>query len=154
MPTFKVQGQVYHQVGLTSSATIDDDSKFLQIYFMGGEEAEVDQRCAISTGTQCEIILSLQTLFHEHNNLVILFKTALDQMPSDDYKVVIRADKRPTGEHERRFNAPTIDEVAIVMVGAEFERRDIILNRRDENLQSVAETHRSYDALQHPILFW
>ncbi|GFT76427.1 ATP-dependent DNA helicase [Trichonephila clavipes] len=75
-------------------------------------------------------------------------------MPADDYAVVIRADKRPVGQHERQFNAPTIDEVAIVIVGEEFESRDIILHRRSGDIQRVSETHRSYDGLQYPILFW
>lgn len=75
-------------------------------------------------------------------------------MPSDNHKIVIRADKTPAGEHARRFNAPTIDDVAIVIVGEEFQSRDIVLHRRNNQLQRVSETHRSYDALQYPILFW
>ncbi|GFV05307.1 ATP-dependent DNA helicase [Trichonephila clavipes] len=73
---------------------------------------------------------------------------------TDDYAVVIRADKRPVGQHERQFNALTIDEVAIIIVGEEFESRDIILHRRNGDIQQVSETHRSYDGLQYPILFW
>lgn len=132
----------------------DEDAKFLQIYFMGDDNAELDQRCGISTKTKREVIEELQTFFHEHNQLVRLFKTALDRMPSDDYRIVIRSDKTPSGEHERRFNAPTIDDVAIVMVGPAEKNRDIVLSRRDEQLQRVFDTHRSYDALQYPILFW
>lgn len=49
--------------------------------------------------------------------MIWLFKTALNRIPSDDNKVVIRAGKRPAGTHERQFNAATIDEVAIVIVG-------------------------------------
>lgn len=60
----------------------------------------------------------------------------------------------PAGEHARRFNAPTLDEVAIVIVGDEFKPRDIVLHRRDDRLVRIAETHRCYDALQYPILFW
>lgn len=127
----------------------------MQIYFKGNNDAEVDQRHAISSGTRREIISELQNLFHERNHLVRLFKTALDRMPSDDYQIIIRPDKRPAGEHERRFNAPVINEVAVVMVGAEeSDHRDIVINKRDENLQRIAETHRSYDALQYPIIFW
>ncbi|GBP60775.1 hypothetical protein EVAR_41114_1 [Eumeta japonica] len=92
-------------------------------------------------------------MFHEHNSLIRSFKTALDQMPIDDYKVEIRADKTPLGEHKRRFNALVKDNVAVVMVGTEFERRDIIIHLRNENLRRVAETHRSYDALQYSVLF-
>ncbi|XP_050065101.1 uncharacterized protein LOC126554025 [Aphis gossypii] len=75
-------------------------------------------------------------------------------MPSDNHKIVIRADKTPAGQHTRRFNAPTIDEVAIVVVGENLESRDIVLRRRNDQLQRIKETHRSYDALQYPIIFW
>lgn len=69
-------------------------------------------------------------------------------MPSDNHKIVIRADKTPIGEHARLFNAPTIDEVAIVMVGENLEARDKVLDRRNDRLQRVYETRRFYDALQ------
>lgn len=154
MPTFKIQGQVYHQAGSLLPLP-DEDSKFLQIYFMGNNETEIAQRQTIFDGARQEIISELQNLFHARNHLVCLFKTALDQMPADNYRIVIRADKTPAGEHERRFNAPMIDEVAVVMVGAEeCNCRDIVLKKRDENLKRIAETHRSYDALQYPVLFW
>ncbi|KIH48241.1 hypothetical protein ANCDUO_21693, partial [Ancylostoma duodenale] len=75
-------------------------------------------------------------------------------MPTDEYRVVIRGDKRPRGEHERRSNAPAVNEVAVVMVGEQHERRDIVIQRRSEVLQRISETHRSYDALQYPLMFW
>ncbi|EPB66767.1 hypothetical protein ANCCEY_14141 [Ancylostoma ceylanicum] len=123
-----------------------------KIYFTGDEEQQVDQRCENIGGTRRNIVLNLQRMFHQHNNLVKLFKTALERMPTDEYKVVIRADKRPTGEHERRFNAPTVNEV--VIVGEDCDRRDIIIQKRNDSLQRISETHRSYDALQYPVIFW
>lgn len=46
---FKVQGQIYHKVG--SLLPIPDETpKFLQVYFMGDEQLEVDQRCANIAG--------------------------------------------------------------------------------------------------------
>jgi len=98
-PTFKVQGQVYHQIG-SLLPTPDQDSKFLQIYFTGDEEEEIDQRCAVINGTRREIISNLQRLFHQHNYLVKLFHVALDQMPSDNYKVIIRANKTPVSMND------------------------------------------------------
>lgn len=123
---------------------------------MGGadDNAQIEQRQRLHPGTRNRIIAELQQLLHERNELVRLFKTAIDRMPADDYSIVIRADKRPPGQHERQFNAPTIDEVAIVIVGEQFERRDIIIQRRNAELQRVAETHRSYDALQYPLIYW
>lgn len=42
---------------------------------------------------------------------------------------VIKADKVPIGKHARQFNAPIVNEVAIVMVVDQFDQTSII--RRD-----------------------
>lgn len=85
MPTFKIHGQIYHYHGALLPNT-SDDSKFLQIYFMDNSEHEIETRCSLAQGTRREIIENLQKFLHENNNLVNLFKTALEQMPSDNYK--------------------------------------------------------------------
>ena len=149
----QIQGQIYHRAGSLLPFP-DTEPQFLQIYFVGNSNDELNRRCAIAPSARRQIILDLQFFFHQHNGLVQLFKTALDRMPSDNHKLVIRADKTPFGEHARRFNAPTIDEVAIVIVGEQFSSRDIVLHRRNEQLQRVSELHRSYDALQYPLLHW
>jgi len=82
------------------------------------------------------------------------FKCAIDKLTGPEKKVIIRADKRPAGTHERVFNAPTTDAVGIIIVGEQHERRDIIPETRSKSLQRIAETHRSYDALQYPLIFW
>ncbi|XP_018494588.1 uncharacterized protein LOC108864106 [Galendromus occidentalis] len=153
MPTFKVQGQIYHLAGSLLPLPACEH-KFLQIYFMGNLEDQIGQRCRIDTQTHREIIAALQTLFDQHNALVRLFRTALELMPTDEYVIGIKADKVPVGEHRGRYNAPSIDEVAIVIVGEHFESRDIVLHRESGVLKRVSETHRSYDALQYPIIFW
>lgn len=150
---FKIQGQIYHRIGSLLPLP-NETPKFLQIYFMGDNQLEVDQRCANFTGLRREIIGELQHLLHEHNQLINTFKTARERMISDRYKVVIRADKKPVGEHERRYNAPQVDEVAVVIVDNDCSQRDIIIQRRSNTLQRIAETHRSYDALQYPLIFW
>jgi len=97
------------------------------------------------------VIGHLKNLLYGYNELVRLFKTAMD---SDDHKIIIRADKRPSGSHAIQFNAPTINKVAVVIVGENVASRDIVFKRGDgRQLQCVYETHRSYDALQYPLMF-
>ncbi|GBN42043.1 hypothetical protein AVEN_126140-1, partial [Araneus ventricosus] len=145
--TFKIQGQIYHKAGSLLPIP-SGNAKFLQTYFIDDEEKEVNKRCENIPGVRRDIVLHLQRMFHENNQLIKTFKTALEDMPSDECKVVIRADKRQVGEHERRFNNPQINEVAIIIAGTDCDRRDIIIQKRG------AETNRSYDALQYPIIFW
>ncbi|GFY55396.1 ATP-dependent DNA helicase [Trichonephila inaurata madagascariensis] len=45
-------------------------------------------------------------------------------------------------------------EVAVVIVGQEFEKRDIVLSCRGGTLMQITETHRAYDALQYPLMFF
>ncbi|KAE9524438.1 hypothetical protein AGLY_015159 [Aphis glycines] len=101
-PSYKafIQGQIHHRADALLPQP-NEDHKFLQIYFVGNSANELEQRCAIFPANKREIIRQLQIHLHEHNQLVRMFKTALDTMHSVDYKIIIIADKRPSGSHER-----------------------------------------------------
>lgn len=71
----------------------------------------------------------------------------------DEFKVVIRADKRSVGEHERLFNIPEVNTIYDLFMAIYYTSRDIFIERRREGLQYTAETLRSYDALQYPLIF-
>ncbi|ESO10446.1 hypothetical protein HELRODRAFT_183604 [Helobdella robusta] len=123
---------------------LNADYQFLKIYFMGNSDAEVDNRCALNLTVKRTIVHELQMFLHQNDNLVNMFKIAFDWMPSDSH----RSDKTPAGKHTGRFNSPTIDEVAVVIVGENLQSRDIVLHCRNSDLKRVSEAHRSYDALQ------
>ncbi|UYV69426.1 hypothetical protein LAZ67_6003541 [Cordylochernes scorpioides] len=158
MPTFKVQGQVYHRIG-SVLPPLNSDSRqlqpaFLQVFFIGDSSAEFATRHRNFPITKPHIVSILQDMLHRHNPYVHLFKASIEKMPSPDYKLVIKADKAPPGHHPRTFNAPTINEVAIVIVQENCDRRDIVLSKRGSGVQRINEFHRSYDALQYPLVFW
>ncbi|KAI8430405.1 LOW QUALITY PROTEIN: hypothetical protein MSG28_000688 [Choristoneura fumiferana] len=72
----------------------------------------------------------------------------------ENYKfVVISADRRPAAGHAGRYNAPATNEVAVVLMDQEYDRRDVMLRTRDDRLQRISETHRAYDSLQYPLMF-
>ncbi|GBL76140.1 hypothetical protein AVEN_234426-1 [Araneus ventricosus] len=160
--TFKIKGQIYHKVG--SLLPMPNEShKFLQIYFMGGEDSEralanrVDARCDyhnLNSPFDRRIVTDLDALLNEHNELLKLFKSHMHKLQSDNHAIVINPDRTPAGEHVRRFNAPVVDDVAGIMVGDRTATRQIVIRRRNNNLQFISDTHRSYDALQYPLIFW
>ncbi|CAG5009142.1 unnamed protein product [Parnassius apollo] len=94
------------------------------------------------------IVSELDGLLNEHNELLKIFKSHMHQLQSDNHAIVINPDKTPAGEHIRRFNAPIVDDVAGIMVGDCTAAREIVSLRRNNNLQFIADTHRSYDALE------
>ncbi|XP_053592995.1 uncharacterized protein LOC103575583 [Microplitis demolitor] len=119
MPTFKIQGQVYHLIG----------SLFPE---------------------------NLQNMLLQVNPYVHDFKSALESIPlenKDNYQLVINADRKPISDHKGRYNKPSTNEVAVVLVDQECQKRDIVLFLRTGDLQRISETHRSYDALQYPLIF-
>ena len=59
MPTFEIQGQVYHTVGSLLPPP-NESPRFLQIYFMGDDTAEAIHRCNTIPGVRNQIVLSLQ----------------------------------------------------------------------------------------------
>jgi len=153
MPTFKVKGQIDHTGGSLLRFS-GEKYKYVQLYCISDSNAELDARCGISPSVEKTIVFQLQYFFHNNNHLVCHFKTAIDLMLTDTHKIVISTDKMCTPEHVRRYNAPTINELAIVMVGDQFLPQHIILYRRNNQLTRIIETHRCYDALQYPIIYW
>ncbi|KAE9540849.1 hypothetical protein AGLY_004094 [Aphis glycines] len=155
MPTFKVQGQVYHLAG-SLLPNRSDEYKFLQIYFIADPETQVTTRCNIDSRKLLDssLIRSLQDMLHSHNIYIQSFKTAIESVPPNvpDYNIVIHASRVPTGEHRGRYNAPSTSEVAVVISGQQFHKRDIVLCSRDDNLKKISEIHRSYDSLQYPLM--
>ena len=131
----------------------NEKTKFLQIYFLSDEQTEAQRRCSVIPGTNKSLIESLQKMLHENHHYVKQFKMALDDNPTDDIKIVIKADKKPAAGHVRVFNAPVVNEFAIIIAGNEFEKRDIVLTMRSNELKNISETHNSYDALQYPLMF-
>jgi len=149
---FKIQGQVYHRIG--SLLPYDGESSFLQIYFIGDDELQSQRRSAVISNVKADVILLFQTFLQKHNELIKLLKSTLEKMPTDECRMVLKADKIPANEHERCFNLPTIKEVAVVINGNEFVNRDILLQKRSNKYLRVQETDKSYDALQYPLMFW
>ena len=74
-----------------------ESHKFVQIYFMGGDQAEAQQRCA--NGLYLEIVMELQEMFYKYHKYVEHIALIKEE------KIIIRADKRPGGEHEKKYNA-------------------------------------------------
>ena len=131
--TFKIKGYIYHKLG--SLLPVPNESpKFLQIYFMGDEDARMDGHCAYN---------DLEALLNEHNELLKIFKLHMYKLQSDSHAIVINPDKTPALKHIRRFNVPVLDNFAGIMVGDRTASREIVICRRNNNLQFIADTHCS-----------
>nr|XP_036226589.1 uncharacterized protein LOC118682310 isoform X2 [Bactrocera oleae]XP_036226590.1 uncharacterized protein LOC118682310 isoform X2 [Bactrocera oleae] len=64
----------------------------------------------------------------------ISFKYNLENRPPNDLKLIIHADVKPPNEPRGRYNAPVVDEVAVLMIDEDKGPRDIVLTARDGRL--------------------
>lgn len=53
MPTFKVQGQVYHHIGSLQPLP-NEEPQFLQLDFVGDLQKQAEQRCTHVGGTRLD----------------------------------------------------------------------------------------------------
>ena len=108
MPIFKIQAQIYHLTGSLLPTPNSNFTFFANSFYGRFSKTSRSALCTQQFGekTNCGTIPNVFFFFNQHNELVALFTTALDSMPSDNYKIVIKADKTPAGQHARCFNAP------------------------------------------------
>ena len=150
--TFKVQGVMYHRAGSLLPMS-ENNAKFLQLYFTGDDDQECKKRCELNPYVKPNVVKGLQQMLHSNNELVHQFKMCLEKMTGPEFEVVIKADRRPSGTHARQFNAPVVNDVAVVMAGELTDKRNIVLQKRCNEVKPILETHRSYDSLAYPLLF-
>ena len=155
-PSFRIHGQIFHRVGALLPVE-NAKPQFLQIYFIDGDsDSEVNARMGIVDGLRQNVVTSIQTELHEFNNYIRELKTAYQfasENGMENFSITIMENKRPAGEHVRRYNAPETKEIGILMPGDPVGERDIVLRQRDNVLKRISEFHPAYDALQYPLLF-
>ncbi|UYV65707.1 hypothetical protein LAZ67_3005188 [Cordylochernes scorpioides] len=103
---------------------------------------------AIETPLQSETGRSLRRLRYSEARVAA---TQTMQVPVQ--RIQLWTQKPFSEEHERRYNAPMTNEVALLMVGQEFGPRDIVLHCRNNLTQRISEIHQAYDPLQYPLIF-
>nr|XP_018910130.1 PREDICTED: uncharacterized protein LOC109039193 [Bemisia tabaci] len=150
MPTFKVQGQIYHNIGSLLSSS-EKNPAFLQIFFVEDSKNEAKIRLNIFSDLNLSMINKLQTLLHRNNRYIRDFKTALEMHhKEDDFKIMIKSEKKsPTSISP----VPTLKEISVLMTGDIVQHRDIIIHKKSNEIKRICELHRSYDPLQYPLMF-
>ncbi|GBN97888.1 hypothetical protein AVEN_19205-1 [Araneus ventricosus] len=76
MPTFKIQGQVYHRIGSLCPQP-NEEPEFLQIYFVGDGTQQAEQRCKNVPQERQHTALQLQEMLNHHNCYVHGFKSIM-----------------------------------------------------------------------------
>lgn len=158
--TYKIQGRCHHLLG-SLLPTGDDEPKFAQVYFTGGdplERASIQQRHHFGM-LENAMLVQLEAMIRQVNSFYGAFTTFLDRMAVGG-TTVSKCQLQlldPKNRDPRTYNRPTADEVACVYIANDEQPtagRDIILHLRNSaGLQRMSELHSSFMPLHFTLMF-
>jgi len=127
--------------------------KFAQLYIYDTSNELSNRLNALGRsdcfGIRADIVQRLQEMLDSVNPYVAVFRRARDMLR--DHGEVLDVRTRIIQVREgRQYITPSVNEVVRLLVGDEteyFGSRDVIIQKRDGNLQSINETHPSPMAL-------
>ena len=159
-PNVIVQGQMHHRIGPLRPE--DGEKSFAQFWvhdedYLPEEEVQARLRTQKSKPSiKRETLEKLQEMLRMCNPYINDFKTVSD-LPDEitqQYKFVLRYDKKARKEdHERVFNAPTCNEIALVALNEAIEPADVQLHLQGGGLKTMPDTNRSFDPMRFVLLF-
>jgi hypothetical protein len=127
--SFRIQGEFYHKIK-SLCPTEGQRPQFAQLY-IHDTKREHQNRHAVMPSLDPTTLDRLLTMMYNINPYVEMFKMARDMMATKgapmDLKLHFIASRT---KDARRYNVPTVDEVAALMVGDGSEtvyKRDIVL---------------------------
>jgi hypothetical protein len=124
--SFCIQGEFYHKIGSLCPAE-GQRPQFAQLYIHDTKH-EHQNRHVVMPSLNPTMLDRLLTMMYNINPYVEMFKMARDMMVIEgvrmDLKLLLIASRT---KDARRYNVPTPDEVATLMVGDGSE----VVNRRD-----------------------
>ena len=155
--TYRIQGEMVHRIGSLHPPNDGERPKFAQMYIYDTDH-ELDNRLRVFPDLNPHTLSRLQGMLHECNPYVHVYRQAIDVVrdnPATEVRLIIRSDAQ--GVDRRRYNAPTVADVAAIMIGDEHERetqgRDIVVSTVGGPLRRIYETQPAYDPLHYVLLF-
>ncbi|XP_020978043.1 uncharacterized protein LOC107636230 [Arachis ipaensis] len=103
-----------------------------------------------------DIVSTIKTTLDNHNVLAKSFRLARDALTTNSNNSVCLRLIGKRGKDGRRYNLPSVSEVAALIVGnfdGSTKERDIIVETKSRSLQRITELHPAYLGLQYPLLF-
>ena len=158
-----IHGQIFHQISplLPRPGT---ERTGAQVLFFDSHWEELHRRgelCKQKKAPVSEELLKLiQDVLHEYNELYKVYKPIGLEVINDQNAVsmVIVDDFRKftvTKGEKKLYDRPSVDDLAglITQKGEKSFSRDIIIQKNDNNLQRISESHPANDPLSYALLF-
>jgi len=156
--TFRIHGELIHQIG-SLLLCYGQQPRFSQIYIYDSDsQHQAEMRMSYHHRLlNKSIVLQLQQMLQLYNPYIDIFITASERLAlNENISLRLKTVNTKYLNQSRRYNHPAASEIAIIMPGTgeeQADRRDIVLQGRNGQLQRISELHSAYCALRYPLLF-
>lgn len=165
---FKIHGGLYHKTGALVAEEGRNPS-YAQLYILDPEEA-LNQRVENNRGSHGQALLDgptmqvIQDILYEVNPYINLYKNAhqiMSEKPPEEQHTIAMRLVLQQGDDQRRYNLPTVSEVAAVIparTDAEQQQQksdycEVVLRMRGGGLYYISQCHPMYTPLHYVLLF-
>jgi hypothetical protein len=155
--TYKVQGGFYHLIGGMEPAE-GQLPHFFQAYVHDAINEGLNRQMQ-NPNLSSAHLMTLRTILGHVNPYVNVFVHVADRLVANltkEVHICITAGHTLGNGDVHRYNAPTANEVAMIILGEQGEvgNHDVIVQRQyGGGLHRMNELAPSYDPLQYPLLF-
>ncbi|KNF01900.1 hypothetical protein PSTG_05017 [Puccinia striiformis f. sp. tritici PST-78] len=162
---FRMCGALTHRIS-SIEPKVESKAGFSQIYVVGDRgTAEIATRISkaqgLAGGTGAganmlpSVVGTLLSVLYKYNPYANLFKSARQVLEASNAKTFKLQGVPLPGAYPKRYNEPTVDEVAVLVQGEGdiISERQILLHRLDGRLTFIPDMHSSYFPLRYPLFF-
>ena len=101
-------------------------------------------------------VLALQDMLRVHNPYAAVYRMAKERLDTEEHiSLCLKTIDTPHLD-QRRYNHPTVSEIAVIMVGTGEEAiapRDLLIQARDGGMRTISSLRSCYSPLRYPLLF-
>ncbi|KIK21159.1 hypothetical protein PISMIDRAFT_655460 [Pisolithus microcarpus 441] len=156
--SFRIHGTLHHIMGALMPPQGLQPS-YAQLYIYDPQEA-TNTHLQRNPDLQGHILLDLHTTLREHHPYAAVYQQAhaiMQAKPPEQHTDVCMCLYLQQGTDGRRYNLPTVDEIAAIVPGDGSgivrKDRDIILHLQGGGLHHISNLHPSYLPLHYVLLF-
>src|SRR5579859_4110420 len=155
--TFRIQGALHHSMGSLLPPP-GERPRFAQVYMFDSAQEQLDFRAETHPNLQLEVLQLLGGVLQAVNPYVQFWKNSAERIAENEQLTIRLTMLDPKARDPRRYNRPTVDEVAAIIVQPENDNepldRDIIIQRRHTGrLQRISEHSPCYIPMRYPLIF-
>ena len=154
---FRIQGALHHSMGSLLPPP-GERPRFAQVYMFDSAQEQLQFRHETHPNLQLDILQLLSAILQDINPYVQFWQNSAERIARNAQLTIRLTMLNPTDRDPRRYNRPTADEVAAIIVQPENDNepldRDIIIQRRNTGeLRRISQHSPSYIPMRYPLIF-